>query len=29
MMAWGEIAPLGGEPAFHNYTFPVLVLTEE
>jgi hypothetical protein len=28
MMAWGEIAPLGGQPAFHNYTFPVLVLTE-
>ena len=28
MMAWGEIAPLGGEPAFHNYTFPILVLTD-
>jgi len=27
MMAWGEIAPLGGEPAFHNYTYPLVVLT--
>lgn len=26
MMAWGEIAPVAGEPAFHNYTYPVLVL---
>jgi hypothetical protein len=28
MMAWGEIAPSGGEPAFHNYTYPVAVLVE-
>lgn len=27
MMAWGEIAPLGGQPAFHNYTYSVVVLT--
>jgi len=27
MMAWGEVAPLGGEPAFHNYTYPLVVLT--
>jgi hypothetical protein len=26
MMAWGEIAPVGGRPAFHNYTYPLLVL---
>jgi hypothetical protein len=26
MMAWGEIAPVAGRPAFHNYTYPVLVL---
>lgn len=28
MMAWGEIAPLGGTPAFHNYTYPLALLTE-
>lgn len=28
MMAWGEIAPCLGAPAFHNYTYPVVVLTE-
>jgi hypothetical protein len=27
MMAWGEIAPVGGKPAFHNYTYPLLVLS--
>jgi len=27
MMAWGEIAPLGGAPAFHNYTYPLVMLT--
>jgi hypothetical protein len=27
MMAWGEVAPLGGQPAFHNYTYPLVVLT--
>jgi hypothetical protein len=27
MMAWGEVAPLGGQPAFHNYTYPLTVLT--
>jgi hypothetical protein len=26
MMAWGEIASLGSEPAFHNYTYPVALL---
>lgn len=28
MLAWGEIAPLGGKPAFHNYTYPLAVLVE-
>jgi hypothetical protein len=28
MMAWGEIAPAGGEPAFHNYTYPLVVLAQ-
>jgi len=28
MMAWGEIGPCAGRPAFHNYTYPLLVLTE-
>lgn len=28
MLAWGEIAPLGNEPAFHNYTYPLAVLVE-
>jgi hypothetical protein len=27
MMAWGEIAPCGCEPAFHNYTYPLIVFT--
>jgi hypothetical protein len=27
MMAWGEIGPCAGRPTFHNYTYPVLVLT--
>ena len=27
MMAWGEVAPLGGQSAFHNYTYPLIVLT--
>jgi hypothetical protein len=26
MMPWGEIAPVGGEPAFHNYAYPLVVL---
>jgi hypothetical protein len=26
MMAWGEIASMGNEPAFHNYTYPVALL---
>jgi hypothetical protein len=26
MMAWGEVASLGTEPAFHNYTYPVALL---
>lgn len=28
MMAWGEIGPCAGRPAFHNYTYPLMVLTE-
>jgi hypothetical protein len=28
MLAWGEIANLGNEPAFHNYTYPLAVLVE-
>jgi hypothetical protein len=28
MLAWGEIAPVGEEPALHNYTYPLIVLTE-
>jgi hypothetical protein len=28
MLAWGEVAPTGGSPAFHNYTYPVAVLAE-
>jgi hypothetical protein len=28
MMAWGEIAPCLGLPAFHNYTYTLAVLTE-
>jgi hypothetical protein len=27
MMAWGEIGPCAGMTVFHNYTYPVLVLT--
>jgi len=26
MSAWGEIAPVGGEPAFHNCTYPLVLL---
>jgi hypothetical protein len=29
MMAWGEIGPCAGRPAFHNYTYPLLALTDE
>jgi hypothetical protein len=28
MMAWGEIGPCGGSPAFHNYTYPLVVFTD-
>lgn len=28
MLAWGEVAPTGGRPAFHNYTYPIVVMTE-
>ena len=28
MMAWGEIGPCADRPAFHNYSFPLLVLTD-
>jgi hypothetical protein len=27
LIAWGEIAPHGGEPEFHNYTYPLVVLS--
>jgi hypothetical protein len=26
LLAWGEIAPVGNEPAFHNYTYPLVAL---
>jgi hypothetical protein len=29
MMAWGEVGPSGGQPAFHNYTYPLVVFTEK
>lgn len=28
MLAWGEVAPIGGRSEFHNYTFPLCVLCE-
>jgi hypothetical protein len=28
MMAWGEVLPMAGKPTFHNYSFPVLALTD-
>lgn len=28
MMAWGEIGPCAGRPAFHNYTYPLLLLLD-
>jgi hypothetical protein len=28
MLPWGEIAPCGDEPAFQNYTYPLVVLTQ-
>jgi hypothetical protein len=28
MLAWGELFPVAGRPAFHNYTYPVLVLAD-
>jgi hypothetical protein len=28
MMAWGEVGPCAGRVAFHNYTYPLLVLTD-
>jgi hypothetical protein len=27
LLAWGEIGPCGDEPGFHNYTYPLVVLT--
>jgi hypothetical protein len=27
LIAWGEIAPCGGQPEFHNYTYPLVVLS--
>jgi hypothetical protein len=29
MMAWGEIGPCAGCSTFHNYSYPLLVLTDE
>ncbi len=29
MMAWGEIGPCAGRPAFHNFTYPLLILLDE
>lgn len=29
MMAWGEIGPCAGSPAFHNYTYPLVLFTDE
>jgi hypothetical protein len=29
MMAWGEIGPCGGEPGFHNFTYPLVVLVDD
>jgi hypothetical protein len=28
MMPWGEVFPVAGKPTFHNYSFPLLVLTD-
>jgi hypothetical protein len=28
MLAWGEVAPAGATPAFHNYTYPLAVLAQ-
>jgi hypothetical protein len=28
MMAWGEIGPCADRPAFHNYSYPLLLLTD-
>jgi hypothetical protein len=28
MLAWGELYPHGGQPQFHNYTYPVLAITD-
>ncbi len=28
MMPWGEIYPSGGKPRFHNYSYPLLVITD-
>jgi hypothetical protein len=27
LLTWGEVAPLAGEPTFHNYAYPLVVLT--
>jgi hypothetical protein len=28
MMPWGEVFPILGKPTFHNYSYPMLVLTD-
>lgn len=28
LTVWGELFPVGGRPAFHNYTYPLLVIAE-
>ena len=28
VVVWGELFDVGGRPAFHNYTYPLLVIAE-
>jgi hypothetical protein len=28
LIAWGEVAPYDGQPEFHNYTYPLVVLSQ-
>ena len=28
LLAWGELYPVGGHPNFHNYTYPIAVITD-
>jgi small ligand-binding sensory domain FIST len=27
-IVWGEVFPVGGKPAFHNYTYPLVVVAD-